>query len=146
MPSGTWATVRIEPSFAETRTEIAIGTLRYDRDRKQLDYWMRREERDRQGGSLKVQWADSRTCAPMRAAVNAMREMGAMQIDPPDPHADIIATMDGTLYTLEAPGRYANSHTGTLRIRANVQTPLAVWAERLQSDMAGCWTAKAPSA
>jgi len=36
MPSGKWATVQIEPSFAETRTEIAIGTLRYDQQAQQL--------------------------------------------------------------------------------------------------------------
>ncbi|PZU62804.1 hypothetical protein [Sphingobium sp.] len=146
MPSGQWATVRIEPSFAEIHTEIVIGTLRYDRERKQLDFWMRREDRDRQGGSLSVRWADSRKCAPMRAAIGAMREIGPMQIDPPDPHADLVVTADGTLYTLEAPGRYANGHAGTIKIHANVRTPLAGWAERLQSDMVNCWTAKAPSA
>lgn len=145
-PSGQWATVRIEPSFAEIHTDIVIGTLRYDRERKQLDFWMRRENRDRQGGSLSVRWADSRTCAPMRAVIGAMREIGPMQIDPPDPHADVIVTADGTLYTLEAPGRRANGHVGTMVIRANVRTPLAAWAERLQSDMTNCWTAKAPSA
>lgn len=143
--------MRIEPSFAETHIEIAIGTLRYDCERQRLDFWMRREwmrreDRDRQGGSLKVQWADTRKCSPMRAAISAMREVGPMQIDPPDPHRDLIVTADGALYTLEAPGRYENGHTGTIKIRANVRTPLPTWAERLQADMAGCWAAKAPSA
>lgn len=146
VPSGKWATVRIEPALGETRTEIAIGTSRYDRDRKQLDYWMRREERDRQGGSLNVSWADSRSCPAMRPVIEAMRNMGTMQFAPPGGADDIIVTMDGTMYTLEAPGRYENAYAGTLRIKANVRTPLAVWAERLRSDIAGCWAATAPSA
>ena len=146
MSSGQWATVRIEPSFAEIHTEIAIGTLRYDRERKQLDFWMRREDRNRQGRSLNVRWADSRTCDPMRSTIGAMREIGPMQIDPPDPHGDLIVTADGTFYTLEAPGRYENGHMGTVKIRANVRTPLSAWVERLQSDMKDCWSAKAPAA
>ena len=146
MPSGRWATVRIEPALGGRRTEIAIGTVRYDRDKKQLDYWMRREERDRQGGNLNVSWADSRSCPAMRPAIEAMRDMGTMQFAPPGGADDVIVTMDGTMYTLEAPGRYENAHAGALRIKANVRTPLADWAERLRSDIAGCWAAKAPSA
>lgn len=145
-PFGKWATVRIEPALGETHTEIAIGTMRYDRGRKQLDYWMRREERDRQGDSLKVSWADSRSCPAMRPVIEAMRDMGTMQFAPPGGADDIIVTMDGTMYTLEAPGRYESGHAGTIRIKANVRTPLADWAERLRSDMAGCWAAKAPLA
>ncbi len=146
MPSGKWATLRIEPSFGETRTEIAFGTLRYDPQAKQLDYWVRREDRDRRGGSLKVRWADSRTCPAMRPVINAMKDMGAMQIAPPAVGDDIIVTADGTLYTLEAPGRYDDGHTGTLRFSANVSTPLAAWAERVQSDLTACWTDSTPSA
>jgi hypothetical protein len=131
-----WATVRIEPALGETRTEIAIGTSRYDRDRKQLDYWMRREKRDRQGGSVNVSWADSRSCP----AIEAMRDMGTMQFAPPRGADDIIVSMDGTMYTLEAPGRYENAYAGTLRIKANVRTPLADWAERLRFDLANCWS------
>lgn len=144
-PSGKWATLRIEPSFAEG-SEIAIGTLRYDGHAKQLDYWMRREERDRQGGGLKIRWADSRSCPSMRAVIDAMRNVGGMQLAPPGGGDDTIVTADGTLYTLEAPGRYEGGYTGTLRISANVRTPLATWAERLQSDLADCWSDKPPSA
>ena len=82
----------------------------------------------------------------MRPVIEAMRNMGTMQFAPPGGADDIIVTMDGTMYTLEAPGRYENAYAGTLRIKANVRTPLAVWAERLRSDIAGCWAATAPSA
>lgn len=146
MPSSSWATLRIEPSFAETRTEIAIGTLRYDRDKKQLDYWMRREVRGSRGGGLTVRWADSRTCAVMRPAISAMRHAGSTHVAPPGFVESSPPPLDGTLYTLEAPGVYPGGPIATLRITANVGTPLAAWAERLQSDMAGCWTAKAPLA
>lgn len=146
MPYGKWATLRIEPSFGETRTEIAFGTLRYDRQAKQLDYWMRRGDRDRRDGSLKVRWADSRTCFAMRPVINAMKDMGAMQIAPPTAGDDIIVTADGTLYTLEAPGRYDDGHTGILRFSADVRTPLAAWAERVQSDLTACWSDQVPTA
>lgn len=82
----------------------------------------------------------------MRPAIEAMRDMVTMQFAPPGGAEDIIVTMDGTMYTLEAPGRYESGYAGTLRIKANVRTPVADWAERLRSDLSGCWVAKAPSA
>lgn len=145
MPSGKWATVRIEPSFAETRTEIAIGTLRYDQQAQQLDYWMRREERKIRGDGLAVRWADSRTCAAMRPAISAMRHVRAMQVAPPGFVESSPPPLDGTLYTLEAPGVFPGSRIANLRITTNVGTSLAAWAERLKADIADCWTTKAPS-
>lgn len=146
MPSGRWATLRIEPAFAETRTEIAIGTLRYDQQAEQFSYWMRREERGLRGDSLVVRWADSRTCAAMPSAIGAMRHVGTMEVAPPGFVQSSPPPLDGTLYTLEAPGVYLGGRIANLRITTNVGTPLAVWAERLKTDMADCWTTKAPLA
>lgn len=82
----------------------------------------------------------------MRATINAMRDVSTMQLVPPAADQDIVVTADGTLYTLEAPGRDESGQKGILSIRSNVRMPLATWAERMQSSIAGCWSDKSPSA
>src|SRR3546814_13702123 len=60
--------------------------------------------------------------------------------DPPGfQDGDLLITADGTWYTLEGPGRYQDSHMGKFRVEANVGTPLARWARRVEEALAPCW-------
>ncbi|RJG52911.1 hypothetical protein D0Z70_17880 [Sphingobium terrigena] len=128
-----WATLTIKPSSRD-ETRIEFGTIRLNPDTRQLDYWMRRTQRHT------VQKADSMTCPAMRAVIGEMKRIEPLQPDPPGfSDKDILITMDGTLYRLEGPGNFSDSHSGSFMMEANVGTPLAQWARRVEKALALCW-------
>ncbi|WP_156479367.1 hypothetical protein [Sphingobium herbicidovorans] len=131
--SPPWATLTIKPSWQQ-QTRIEFGTTWLNPDTRKLDYWMRRE----QNGI--VQRADSNSCPAMRAVIGEMKRIEPLQPDPPGfQDGDILLTMDGTSYALEGPGRFQDSHVGKFKMEANVGTPLAAWAQRVEQTLAPCW-------
>src|SRR3546814_6985620 len=73
----------------------------------------------------------------MRAVIGEMKQIEPLQPDPPGfQDGDLLITADGTWYTLEGPGRYQDSHMGKFRVEANVGTPLARWARRVEEALA----------
>ncbi|WP_157784799.1 hypothetical protein [Sphingobium xenophagum] len=76
----------------------------------------------------------------MRAVIGEMKRIEPLQPDPPGfQDGDILLTMDGTSYALEGPGRFQDSHVGKFKMEANVGTPLAAWAQRVEQTLAPCW-------
>ncbi|MBB4151026.1 hypothetical protein [Sphingobium scionense] len=91
-----------------------------------------------------MQQADSITCPAMRRLIGEMKRIEPLQPDPPgfsdkDILIDILITMDGTLFTLEGPGNFSDSHSGRFMMEANVGTPLAQWARRIEDALTTCW-------
>lgn len=128
-----WATLTIKPSWQQ-QTWIEFGTIGLDPDTRQLHYWMRRTQGET------VQQADSRSCPAMRTVIGEMKRIEPLQPDPPGfKDDDLLITADGTWYTLEGPGRYQDSHMGKFRMEANIGTPLARWARRIEEVLAPCW-------
>lgn len=128
-----WATLTIKPSWQE-ETRIEFGTIRLNPDTRQLDYWMRRMH------GRTVQQADSMNCPAMRALIGEMKRIEPLKPDPPGfSDKDILTTMDGTLFMLQGPGNFSDSHSGRFMMEANIGTPLARWARRIEDGLGACW-------
>lgn len=128
-----WATLTIKPSWQD-ETRIKFCTIRLNPETRQLDYWMRRAH------GRTVQQADSITCPAMRGLIGEMKRIEPLQPDPPGfSDKDILMTMDGTLFTLKGPGNFSDSHSGRFMMEANVGTPLAQWARRIEDGLTTCW-------
>lgn len=135
-----WTTLEKAPSF-RPKTEYLFGTLGMDQASR-FDYWLiRLSEKEPDA----PQWADSRTCPALRAAVAGMASLEPISPDPPiSGKDDLHIVVDGTRYTLQGTGRYSSGASGRFSMSGNVDSPLAAWTQQLERDLASCWKSGLP--
>ncbi|MDB5686714.1 MAG: hypothetical protein JWR77_1303 [Rhizorhabdus sp.] len=134
-----WARFSRTSSVFRQNIQVNIGTLAYDRERRQLQYWMRRKE----SGSPDLLWADTVRCPQLRDTLGAMRYLGA---EPGAPEAKRIALfLDDATYTLDTPGQSGPSGMGTTHMTSGAGTALARWVEDALEAMQPCWSPTAPA-
>ena len=97
-------------------------------------------------------WADSRSCPRLNATMRALAATPAPRFsDPTDSEAGrrTRVMLDGTDFTLDAPGRLALPDGASASARLTVETndpgPLETWFDELTSATLTCWTSTAPA-
>ena len=136
-----WAEMSRRPALRRFAERVEIGTLGYDRERRMLHYWLRREVD--QGGRKSVTWADSRDCTAVRPLLSSMRQIALPRPAPYGFDEGGEITLDGVGYMLRTPARFGLAE-GEITIRSNVNTPLAEWVEASMLALADCWTGTPP--
>lgn len=132
-----WATISRRPALERVKTNVEIGTLGVDRERGQLDFWLRRTVT--KSGKDDISWADSRTCAAVRPAIARMRDLPVPKFAPPGFSEGPPLVLDGVAYSLRT-----YSDEGELTAVTNVETPLAQWVEESFKALNSCWTSTVP--
>ena len=135
----SWAEFSRKPALRMTKTTVEVGTLGYDRTRKELDFWLRRTVTTGPDGKEQVGWADTRTCAPARSTLASIRDIPVPRFAPVGSSEGPPLMLDGVGYRL----RTYSDH-GTLTAETNVETPLASWIEGALVKLEGCWGDKVP--
>jgi hypothetical protein len=141
--SPPWAEFSASPALKRETVRVEVGTLGYDRERKQLEYWMRRSFKGPKDEN--VTWTDSVRCPAVREVVRAMHDVAAPRPAPPgiDEPSNIVVTADGTGYQLRAPGRYGDL-MARVEMSSNVGTPLARWVDSSLGALDRCWSDAVP--
>jgi hypothetical protein len=134
-----WAEFSRAPSRRATRTTVEVGTLGHDRNRQQLDFWLRRTVAAGPQQQEEVTWADTRTCAAARPLLASMRDIPVPRFAPIGSSEGPPMMLDGVQYAL----RTYSDH-GMLTAQTNVNTPLATWVEGALAALDGCWTSRVP--
>ena len=134
-----WAEFSRSPSPSLTTTKVEVGTLGLDRERQQLDFWLRRTVTSGAEQREEVSWADTRSCAAARPLLASMREIPVPRFAPIGSSDGPPMTLDGTLYAL----RTYSDH-GVLTAETNVNTPVAEWVEAALGALEGCWGGRVP--
>jgi hypothetical protein len=134
-----WAEFSRVPSTRMMKTQIDVGTLGYDRGRKQLDFWLRRRVTSGTKQQEEVTWADTRTCPAARRLLASMRDIPVPKFAPVGSSKGPPVILDGVGYSLRT-----YSDQGMLTDGTNVGTPLAVWIDSALKTLRPCWTARIP--
>jgi hypothetical protein len=135
-----WAEISKNPALLHHRTVVEVGTLGYDRERKQLVYWLRKQEVTLDG-TVKTAWAESSSCEATKPMLVELSQMQTPTISPPGVAQPTSLMLDGIQYRLRAPSSFG----GQIEISSNVETPLANWVEASLVKLTGCWTDKVPT-
>lgn len=131
------ASFSVSPQLRRTTTAVTIGIYFFEKGTRQPRFWLRKTEPGKP-----LQWTDTLRCPAAADAIEAMR---AIQTHPnPPPNDDLILTMDGVAYELDAPADFG-PRTGRLRMTSNVGTPLAKWADATLTALAPCWSEEPPT-
>jgi hypothetical protein len=91
------------------------------------------------------QWADSRTCASMSAALKGLEavDIPKARLDPPQT-ADLIVVADGSGYSIETPASYPGGAAAQLRLTASDDSPVAKAVDGALTALQPCWRDKPP--
>ncbi len=143
MSLAPWAELSVRPSLARriTETKVHVGDAHSVRADGGSDHWIRKTTKFF-GGMTRVQWTDTRSCAPARAVLS---NMVALEMPRPAEGGVIEVRADGVLYALSVDGRYASGRLARLSISSSGGTPLADWAERSLVDLEACWSDLPPA-
>lgn len=130
-------TFSADPSFSPVKTEVTAGFL--DHKGGVTHYWFRRVLIDRSKRVVKAQLTDTRACPASREILVSLGRLdGARPIVwGLDGSNDISVVADGVSYELTA--RAAPPYGGgEVRMRSNVNTPLAKWVSASFATLDGC--------
>ena len=133
-----WAVFSRAPALRPDATKVEVGTLGYDRARKQLDFWLRRTITGL-GGTQRVTWTSTRACPAARPVLASMRNIPVPKFAPIGSSAGPPLVLDGVGYVLST-----YSDEGKLTAATNVNTPLALWIEAALKRLDSCWSAVVP--
>jgi len=136
-------TFSAHPELRRVTTQVDVGVLTSRTGPKH--YWFRKTVQPDNGQVVETLWADTRTCAGGRAALEelAMLETPRPQVYGLDGRDDVMVTTDGVTYRLETETA-PPFQNGQVRLQTNVGTPLARWVEAAFAKLNGCWTAVPP--
>ena len=134
-----WAEFRRAPAAHLIKTKVEIGTLGYDRQRGQLEFWLRRTVVSGTNEKEQVSWADTRSCVAAKPVIASMRDIPVPKFAP-------IGSSDGPPIVLDGIGYSLRTYSdqGTLTSETNVDTPLASWIEGALKALGSCWTRLVP--
>ncbi len=135
----SWAEFSRAPAARLTRIKVEVGTLGLDRDRQQLDFWLRRTVTSGVQEREEATWADTRNCPAARPLLASMRDIPVPRFAPVGSSEGPPITLDGVSYKL----RTYSDH-GMLTAETNVGTPVAAWIEGALSALETCWTNGVP--
>lgn len=126
-----WAQFSRSSLLIPSEIRITVGTLGYDRERRKLDYWLRRND------AGQIYWTDSRTCPQARDILSGMRFIER------EPQAGAIAFFpESARYTLDTPG---SAGRGSTHMTSGPDTSLAKWVDTAIDALTGCWSSTPPS-
>ncbi len=136
-------TFSAHPELRRVTTQVDVGVLTTHSGLKH--YWFRKTVQPDRGRIVETRWADTRTCAGGR---QALEELALLEL--PRPHVygldgsdDITVTADGVTYRLETETA-PPFQTGQMSLKTNTGTPLARWVEAAFVKLNGCWTEAPP--
>ncbi|GAA4765052.1 hypothetical protein [Novosphingobium ginsenosidimutans] len=133
-----WATFSRDPQLRAFEETVEIGTLGLNRETGQLEYWMRRTVTT--AHTTKTSWADSRTCAEVRPAVEGMENIRIPSIHSPSSNGKQTVTLDGTIYRLAVP-----STDGRIEFDGNIGSSVGGWIDASLLSLEKCWSEQPPS-
>ena len=137
------------PSWAEfseghyapnVNTKVEIGTLGYDRDKRQLEFWLRRTVAKRFGHEVGVSWTTTRNCPAARSILASMRDIPVPKFAP-------IGTSKGPPIMLDGPSYKLHSYSdeGSLTAEAYYdEAGLARWIKSSLAAVNNCWSSAVP--
>jgi len=134
-----WAEFSRAPACCLTRTKVEVGTLGFDRDRHQLDFWLRRTVISGVKEKEVIGWADTRTCAAARPLLAGIRDIPVPKFAPIGTSSRSSVYIDGISFALRT-----YSDEGTLTAETNVNTPLASWIDSALKTLDSCWGDRVP--
>jgi hypothetical protein len=135
-----WAEFSRAPALRLIKTRVEVGTLGYDRNRKQLDFWLRRTIVRGGAQHEEVSWTDTRTCPAASSTLASMRNIPVPKFAPIGSSEGPPIVLDGIGYSLRT-----YSDQGELTAKTNVGTPLASWIELALKTLEPCWRRSAPA-
>jgi hypothetical protein len=138
-----WAELSIRSSLARRTMEtiVHVGDVQSVGAGDRSDHWLRKTTRFF-GGTTRVEWTDTRSCAAARAVLS---DMYALELPRPTEGEVIEVRADSVRYALSVDGRYASGRLARLSISSSGGTPLAEWAERSLIDLGACWSDLRPA-
>jgi hypothetical protein len=135
-----WAEISKKPALLDHSTVVEVGTLGFDKESRQLVYWLRKQE-IAPNGTVKTSWAASSSCEVTKPMLVELSQMQTPAVSPPGVAQPTSLMLDGIQYRLRAPSSFG----GQIEISSNLETPLAVWVAASLVKLAGCWTDKVPT-